>query len=370
MREYIAPRSLNWGGRALATALALAAGGCGALAPTGRPPVETLFYMTNDSASVASFARHAEQISIVGPQVFAVEGDGVVRGEVDPGVLDLARAHGVRVMPLIHNPGFDQAMIHELLNDAAARARTVASMVQLGTEYGFWGWQFDFENMHESDRDRLTAFYREAARAFRPHGLTLSIAVVPGQATSDSTPFHAYMQANWRGSFDLPALAEIGDFVSFMTYAQHGTATPPGPVAGLSWVRAMLDYALAAGVPPEKLSLGIPAYSGYWYPAHTEERGAHGAGAEIHFDRAMELLATHGATLRWLPDEGVHYAFWPNAGTFEWIFLEDRRSFERKVELFESYPGLRGVSVWVLGAEDPAIWEVVRERLPRRMIGR
>lgn len=353
---------------ALSATLALC-GGCSALGPR-RPPVETLFYMTNSRASVEGFRQHADHISIVGPQVFAVEGDGIVRGEVDPEVLGLARTHGIQVMPLIHNPGFDQEMIHQLLNDSAARARTVASMVDLAAEHGFWGWQFDFENIHVSDRDRLTAFYRETAEAFRPRGLALSIAVVPGQAMSDSTPFHAYMQANWRGSFDLPALAAIGDFISFMTYAQHGTATPPGPVAGLPWMRAMLDYALAAGVPPEKLSLGIPAYSGYWYPAHTEERGPHGAGAEIHFDRAMDLIAAHGATLRWLPGEGVHYAFWPNAGTFEWIFLEDRRSFERKVELFESYRGLRGVSVWVLGAEDPGIWEVVEERLPRRVVGR
>ena len=323
---------------------------------------EALFYMTNSEASFRSFRDHADQISIVGPQVFSVKGDGIVWGQVDPRVLELAREHGVKVMPLVHNPGFNQQAVHELLNDPEARARAVAALVDLARRHDFYGWQFDFENIHISDRELLTEFYHEAGTALHGKGFRLSIAVVPTSGKAGSTPFHRYMEANWRGSFDLKALAEIGDFISLMTYAQHGTATPPGPVAGLPWVREMLDYALAQGVPPEKLSLGIPTYSGYWYPTYSESEGAHTTGAEIHYDRAMGLIQRQGAELRWLPEQGCHYAFWENTGTFEYLFLEDYRSFRTKLDLFESYEGLRGISVWVLGAEDSGIWDVLRER--------
>jgi spore germination protein YaaH len=325
-----------------------------------REQVERLFYMTGSDGSFESFREHIDQISVVGPQVFRVDSSGAVSGGVAARVLDLASEHDVKVMPLIVNPGFDKDIIQALLNDAEARARAVRSMVQLAEQHGYWGWQFDFENIRESDRDSLTRFYREAADALHDKGFVISIAVVPSDGPpADPNRFQQYMHSYWRGSFDIRALAEIGDFISLMTYAQHGSVTPPGPIAGLPWMRDMLEYALSQGVPREKLSLGIPAYSGYWYADWSEERGAGVRGAEIHYDRAVELLQQNGATRRWLPEQGSSFAFWANGGTFEWVFLEDRRAFESKLGLFDAYPGLRGISVWVLGAEDPRIWEVL-----------
>ena len=35
-----------------------------------------------------------------------------------------------------------------------------------------------------------------------------------------------------------------GDFISWMTYAQHAGGTTPGPVAGLPWMREMMDWVL------------------------------------------------------------------------------------------------------------------------------
>ena len=58
-------------------------------------------------------------------------------------------------------------------------------------------------------------------------------------------------------------------------------------------------------------------------------------------------------------DQGkVHFAYFANGGTFEWIFMEDARSFRAKLDPVERYK-LRGFSVWVLGPEDPGIWDVL-----------
>ena len=56
--------------------------------------------------------------------------------------------------------------------------------------------------------------------------------------------------------------------------------------------------------------------------------------------------------------------FWSNEGIYEWLFLEDARSLEEKLNLFEEYEGLRGISAWVMGAEDPEIWDVLSRRMP------
>jgi spore germination protein YaaH len=126
----------------------------------------------------------------------------------------------------------------------------------------------------------------------------------------------------------------------------------------------MLDHARDAGVAAEKISLGIPTYSGLWYPVHDDARGARVGGFEISHERAREALAQHEPALTWLPEIGVHYGFWSNQGIYEWLFLEDARSLEGKLDLFDEYEGLRGVSAWVLGAEDPDIWEVFARRMP------
>jgi spore germination protein YaaH len=54
----------------------------------------------------------------------------------------------------------------------------------------------------------------------------------------------------------------------------------------------------------------------------------------------------------------VPYTFFENGGLFEYIFFEDARSFRAKVDLIKKYK-LRGFSAWVLGNEDPKVWEVL-----------
>jgi spore germination protein YaaH len=327
---------------------------------------ESIWYTPGSGARRLRDAReHIESISVIAPQAFHATAEGRVYGSVSDSLLVLARQFDTRVMPLIMNRGFNQDSIHVLLHDPESRARVVRQMVAIGTRYGFWGWQFDFENVLISDRDSLTAFFVETAEALHDAGMTLSIAVVPTDGTPGETAFSKFMRENWRGSFDVQRLAEAGDFISLMTYSQHGVSATPGPVGGLPWMRLMVEYALSEGVPPEKISLGIPTYSGYWYSHFDEVRGPRVAGQEITFDRVQELMKGSVATTAWMEDQGVEYAAIENSGLFEWIFVEDRRSFEAKMKLFSSFQGLRGISVWVLGAEDPLVWTLLDETRSR-----
>src|SRR5512133_1303459 len=82
-----------------------------------------LFYMTDRPESIRSFLDHASKIDIVGPQIYSVDEEGLVWGGLDERVEEAARKAGVKVMPLIVNPGFRQETIHALLASAAARER-------------------------------------------------------------------------------------------------------------------------------------------------------------------------------------------------------------------------------------------------------
>src|SRR5947208_6609914 len=149
-----------------------------------RPPalpaqaLERLFYYVHREDSYQSLVKNIDQITVLGPQVYTVDSLGVVFGELDSRVLVLAKAHHVKVMPLVVNEAFNQPALRKLLADTAARARATRSFVQLCQQHGYWGIQFDIENVNIQDRDLLTAWYRETANALHRGGFTLSIAVV------------------------------------------------------------------------------------------------------------------------------------------------------------------------------------------------
>jgi spore germination protein YaaH len=184
----------------------------------------------------------------------------------------------------------------------------------------------------------------------------VSAAVVP--RTSDEpgpTTFHRWIFENWRGVYDYKALADALDFISYMTYAQHTGGTTPGPIAGYTWIEQSLKFVLSLGVPPEKISLGIPSYSGWWYPAYDPTAGSRMRGNDISYATATGLLARHSTRATWDPLEKTAYSFWANDGTNEFLWIEDARAFSSKLALVRQYH-LRGYSVWVLGLEDPAVW--------------
>jgi spore germination protein YaaH len=323
------------------------------------PRMEALWYLRGEE-SIQAFIAHADKITIVSPQVFMMDSAGFIRGSVDPRVIATARAKGVKLVPLVMNPGFDQPSIHRVLNHPDARAQALRSLAALCRVNRFDGIQFDFENFHVGDKDAFTSFTREAVDSVHRAGCRLSAAVVP--RTSD-TPgpgsYDKWIHDNWRAAFDYKALADTLDFISYMTYAQHTGGSPPGPVAGYPWMLACLEFVLKQGVPPHKISLGLAGYSDWWYPAYDEKNGARLRGSDISYARGMEILARAGVTPKWDDVQKAPYAMWEENGVFQHMWLEDARAFTTKLDLVARY-GLRGYSVWLLGSEDPAVWSLLK----------
>ncbi|MDO8501451.1 MAG: glycosyl hydrolase family 18 protein [Gemmatimonadaceae bacterium] len=322
---------------------------------------ERLFYYVDREDSYNSLVKHIGQISVLAPQVYVVDSLGIMWGSLDRRVAALAKQHNVKVMPLFTNEGFQQPGLRRLLADSAARARAVETMVALCRTHGYWGIQFDVENINIADRDRFTAWYREAANALHAAGFKISVAVV--HRTEDGagpTAYHRFLQDSWRGGYDLAELGRIGDFISLMTYSEHTRRTTPGPVAGLPWMKEAVDYFLRF-VPPEKLSLGIPTYGGRWYTRYdgsTPDR-ASSTSESVSWTWGSGFAARNGATIQWDSVQQVPFASYSIGGINEWLFLEDARAFRTKLDLAKEKK-LRGFSVWVLGPEDERIWDVLR----------
>ena len=330
----------------------------GSACASRQPPLEALWYSRNTDESINSFVAHAARVSIVSPQVFVLDSMGEIRGGLDARVLTAARASGVKLVPLVMNPGFDQPSIHRVLNVAEIRARAVRGLAALCRDNHLDGIQFDIENVHASDRDAFTSFVRESADSVHRTGCTISAAVVPRTGVAvGTTSYLKWMDENWRSGYDYRALADTLDFISYMTYAQHTGGSTAGPVAGFPWMEASLRYVLSLGVPAGKISLGIPAYSDYWFSTYDPRLGPRMRGDDLGYPAIMSIVAKAGADLRWDDVQKAPYAMWEDHGVFEHAWLEDARAFAAKLALVRKY-GLRGYSVWLLGLEDPRTWDV------------
>lgn len=330
--------------------------------PAQQPGGERVAYVTASRDGIDSFEKHARSISIVAPQSFRVDAEGHLTGEVPASILTIARTNHLRVMPLVVNPGWNLELFHKLVNDSSARARMIASMVSLGKAQGFWGWQFDFEQIHVSDRDSLSRLYREAANALHANGMKISIAVYPDPG--DLQNASAYQTWLWEylvGAYDLKALADAGDFITLMTYLQHTPRTPPGPVGGLPYMERVVRTAIAHSVAPRKLSLGIAFFSMHWRTEWNAERKGYSWGRGLGWDSVRALVQKEGAPVRWDAVQGASEARWEEHGVFEYAWIEDSAALAPKLELQKRY-GLRGISVWRLGQEDPRVWtQLTRE---------
>jgi spore germination protein YaaH len=345
----------RWMSLALSLCLACASTGAFAKAPTA------LFYMIEMQKSINSFEAHVDKVDLLVPTWFGVDGNGLVSGAPNLYVLKLAKAHRVPVMPII-SAGGDRKKFHDLLVNETAKKAMIEGMLEQAKLYGFVGFQFDFENIAWTDRDALTLLTQQTATALHKHGLKLSMAVVPNApGYAGRGPFAKWIWEYWKGAYDLKALGQALDLVCLMTYDQHTRWTTPGPVAGMPWVMANLEYALKV-VPKEKLSLGIGLYGYHWFagdPVGADGKESSNISAQyIDADESFPLAKQFNATMQWDPVEHESWFYFYRDQMREWVFLPDAHAFRDRYDIVKQY-GLEGFCAWVIGAEDPKIWEAL-----------
>lgn len=311
-----------------------------------------MYYVNTDDGYASLFA-HLHQIDVLSPMWYVANGDGSITGSARRDVIDAAHANGIALIPLVQNKDVDPGVGHAILADPARRAAFIQNLVTEAKTYGYAGFQLDFEQIPWTDRDLLTALVRDGSTAFHAAGLNLSVAVIPRLPGDDSATgsLGEYFR-QWSGAYDFVGLAKYADFLSFMTYDEHNGVTPPGAVSGTPWIRQALDFSLQ-GVPPEKATLGLPTYYHDW--------GSDGSLSSSSYADAMTLAQEFGGTPTVDPNEDeVHFGY--NAfGVHYELWIQSTDTLRAKLPLVYEY-GLKGISVWRLGFEDPSFWSLIPTR--------
>lgn len=330
--------------------------------------MENAFYMLHNRKptdfSQTAYSRlenNYKKINLIISQAYQVDSKGNVSGFVNADLMSFAKEHHMHVMAMVTNADFDQAKFHRFLLNSEAQKHAITSLQQLVKQNQYYGVQFDFEDISFKDRSLLTKFYTLAIKAMHNTGAKVSVAVVP--ITISAPPESAFEKRkfeNWSGAYDLGALGRLADFVTIMTYDQHTEGTTPGPNAAYPWVISAVEYTLHF-IPANKVSLGIPTYSNYWYTGTSS--GSYTGRIFVNMDelsyREVEsILNKNHVQLQWNATDKVNYAIFVHHWLNDYLYVEDAQSFAAKLSIVKKYH-LRGISVFDIGNEDPSIWNLL-----------
>ncbi len=229
----------------------------------------------------------------------------------------------------------------------------------------FDGIDVDWEYPQEKDARNFEALLRELRRqmrAVRP-GLTLAIAVGDHPTMTPGT--------------DFPAIARLVDQVGMMNYdysgpwnARTGFLAPLLPREGAPRDSGSIVGSLAAyeqaGVPRQKILMGLPFYGYQWREVEPANHGLFQTGKGVAEDKPYRFIRKLTQSYPLFRDERSQ-APWLFDGRNFWTF-EDPISVNYKVS-YAAQQHLAGIMIWELGGDTEeatllkVAWQALRHPL-------
>lgn len=310
----------------------------------------------NISHGTAAVLGHKNDVTEVSPWMYGLSSSGRIDTQYPPGQgaqvaaeIRRLRTAGKLIVPSIANitgGRWSYAAAGRMLHSPALMTSQVNAIVSLVQRNDYAGIDLDYENLHAGDRQAFTTFVTRLAAALHARGKVLSVAVFAKTTNAGTDPRNLAQ--------DYAAIGRAADQVRLMAYDYHWQTSPPGPVAPVSWVRAVLRYAKTQ-IPASKIILGVPLYGYDWV-------GHHGTG--ISWLQALRLSRQYHATARYdQASQTPWFSYRDAAGRQHTVWFENAASSRAK---FGAAQGAQigGVYLWMYGYEDGGTWPALGHVLP------
>jgi spore germination protein len=229
-------------------------------------------------------------------------------------------------------------VVTNILSVPQVRARHIAAIVSLVQQQHYAGIDIDYEDLHAGDREAFTAFLTQLAAALHAKGKILSVDLF---AKPDD---QGYDQRNV--AQDYHAIGQVADQVRLMGYEYHWASSPPGPIAPIGWIRAVLRYARSQ-IPARKIILGVPLFGYDWVDGH---------GTPVSWLQAFRLAEKYGVKPHFdAAAQSPWFSYTDSSGRQHVVWFENGPSAEAKFTA-AAEAGIGGVYLWIYGLEDTSIW--------------
>ncbi len=263
-------------------------------------------------------------------------------------LLAIAKAEGVRVIPLVSNAQggqFDRERLRRMLTDPAAAQAVADQLAAFVGSHGYAGLQVDFELLEDADARQLSPWLARLAKVLHAQGRELSITLETSLSSEAAR-----------------ALAGPCDYAVVMAYDEHENSGAPGPVASAGYTERVIDR-FSAAIGAQKLVLGVGSYGYDWnIPEKTAD--------SLTNQQAVALAARYRAGDR--PEDAIDFdptALEPtfnyrdDAGRLHEVWFLDAATAQNALTLGRAR-GIRGAALWALGMEDPSVWSVIGRHAP------
>lgn len=303
------------------------------------------FFVNWDDSSMSSLKQNLDSLDmVIAEWLHLADEDGSLR-EDDPRrqaeVADYIRTRrpNFSIMPLVNNwngEKWEGDKLGRMLAVPTARARAIEQLAAYVERNRFAGISIDFENIPQKAQPDFQRFAAELYASLHPKGLLVSV-----NAPANDP------------AFDYRKLARSVDYLILMAYDEHWATGSPGPIASLSWFAQALKQR-ERDTPPDKTIVAIGNYAYDWDAGKpAEERTFEEAvltAKESEGDIRLDP-ASLNPTFDYADDDGHTRHVW---------MLDAVSAFNQLVVAGSVRP--RGVALWRLGSEDPALWRVFGKR--------
>ena len=228
-----------------------------------------------------------------------------------------------------HGQHFHPATIRHLASDPKLLDATAAAVARHAASMKYSGLVLDFEALEHGDVESLLAVTQTIVRAAKRAGVREVAVAVPALDTA---------------AYPARRLLQVADFVLVMLYDQHWSGSVPGTISDPAWARQALALRIADAGSPARLIAGLPTYGYRWIRGQPTEL--------VSFADAQRIANGAGAPLTRDPATSTLTASKPN----EWELWVADAALVRTLLRDAAAAGVRHVSLWRLGQEDPALW--------------
>ncbi len=297
-----------------------------------------------------AFVNNIDVFDIISPFWFNLNPNGTLEpngGARDKNLIDTAHEKKVLVVPTITN-NYSSDKASQVLKGPGTILNHIAIIVKEVVDNNYDGIDIDYENVNANEKDMFSFFMRNLSQQLHDKNKILTI-------TSQPKLSDQYIW-NGPGAIDWQVAGEVADYVRLMNYDYSRTNTAPGPIAPKEWLRASLQYAVQH-IPAEKVLGGIPFYGYDW--ALTAE----GETSGLVWDGVINTIQKYNIKdIHWDEDAGEGwYEYTDEVGPRK-AYFNDAKSIEQKLQVV-TQEGAGGITIWRLGSEDPADYEMIRKYL-------
>lgn len=280
---------------------------------------------------------------------FTPSGELIVPKDVP--LIEIANDYGVK--PLMHlstltsEGTFSNELAQNMLNNKAAQAVLIESVLNVIEEKGYRGLDIDFEFLPSEDALSYANLISDFRERLNPLGYIVVTALAPKTSRDQKGLLyegHLYRE-----------IGEASDAVLLMTYEWGYTYGAPMPVAPINSVRRVIEYALSE-IPSEKIFMGIPNYGYDWtLPFVAGESRAR----SISNTDAVNIARRYGAQILYNENsQSPYFNYTDESGKEHEVHFEDAFSIREKLLLINEY-NLLGAGYWNLMRPFVQNWTVL-----------